>query len=386
MVSYNLKNIDFNNFCINKFTSDNNELLIKNKNISLNNDIYLIKYDKSKLNDINNNLYRSLIMSNSKILSFSPPKSVNFNTFTSENDCNECFAEDFIDGTMINLFYYNDMWQIATKSCIDGKVSYFVNDYKNIQDNTFNTMFYECCNNANLNVELLEKTFSYSFVFQHPKNRIVTPIVKTLLYCVRIYSFENNNIHEVPFDYFYKNYDCFKNTEVYLPNRYPITSYDELLNYYGSQNTQYYCVGIMLYNKNGVRTKIRNPNYEIIRKLRGNHPKLQYQYLCLRKENKVREFLNYYPEYKKSFSEYKTKMHEFTNSLYTNYKECFIFKLKSLKLYDFQYKIHMFNIHKIYLEKLRPNNENISKQIIIDYVNELHPAQQMFSINYELRK
>ena len=142
----------------------------------------------------------------------------------------------------------------------------------------------------------------------------------------------------------------------------------------------------MLYNKNGVRTKIRNPNYEIIRKLRGNHPKLQYQYLCLRKENKVREFLNYYPEYKKSFSEYKTKMHEFTNSLYTNYKECFIFKLKSLKLYDFQYKIHMFNIHKIYLEKLRPNNENISKQIIIDYVNELHPAQQMFSINYELRK
>ena len=65
----------------------------------------------------------------------------------------------------------------------------------------------------------------------------------------------------------YSPYDCFKNTEVYLPNRYPITSYDELLNYYGSQNTPYYCVGIMLYNKNGVRTKIRNPNYEIIRKL-----------------------------------------------------------------------------------------------------------------------
>ena len=78
-------------------------------------------------------------------------------------------------------------------------------------------------------------------------------------------------------------------------------------------------------------------------------------------------------------------MHTFTNNLYANYKECFIFKLKSLKEYDFQYKIHMYNLHKVFLENLRPAKSNISKKTVIDYVNNLHPAQQMFSINYNLR-
>ena len=190
---------------------------------------------------------------------------------------------------------------------------------------------------------------------------------------------------EIPFEYFYKKYLFLINTRVCLPMRYPITSYDEFINYYGSENTPYYCVGIMIYGPDGTRTKIRNPNYEIIRKLRGNQPKLEYQYLCLRKENKVKQFLIYYPEYKKHFLEYKNKMHNFTNILYNLYKECFIFKLKKLKEYDFQYKIHIYNLHNIYLNELRPNNENISKTAVIKYVNNLHPSQQMFAINYELR-
>ena len=33
-------------------------------------------------------------------------------------------------------------------------------------------------------------------------------------------------ISEVPFDYFYQNYGCFNNTDVYLPMRYPINSYE----------------------------------------------------------------------------------------------------------------------------------------------------------------
>ena len=36
---------------------------------------------------------------------FSPPKSYNLNVFIDMYKENECFAEEFIEGTMINVFY-----------------------------------------------------------------------------------------------------------------------------------------------------------------------------------------------------------------------------------------------------------------------------------------
>ena len=46
----------------------------------------------------------------------------------------------------------------------------------------------------------------------------------------------------------------------------------------------------MIYNCDGTRTKIRNNNYEVVRKLRGNQPKLQYNYLCLKQVIKLKNF------------------------------------------------------------------------------------------------
>ena len=390
MVSYHLNNFDFTNSTFNAdtFVQDNPKFIIKSDKNCLNEKLYIIKYNKDTLSQedyLTDGKYRSVIFSDNKLLAYSPAKSIKLEEFRNKFNESECFAEDFIDGTMVNIFYFNNSWEISTKSCIGGNVSFFINEYESNEKNTFKSLFFECCKNANLNIEDLEKEFSYTFVFQHPNNRIVTPIQDTMLYCIRIYAFNNNVVMEIPFEYFYKKYSCLTNTRVCLPMRYPITSYDEFINYYGSENTPYYCVGIMIYGPDGTRTKIRNPNYEIIRKLRGNQPKLEYQYLCLRKENKVKQFLIYYPEYKKHFLEYKNKMHNFTNILYNLYKECFIFKLKKLKEYDFQYKIHIYNLHNIYLNELRPNNENISKTAVIKYVNNLHPSQQMFAINYELR-
>ena len=42
----------------------------------------------------------------------------------------------------------------------------------------------------------------------------------------------------------------------------------------------------------------------------------------------------------------------------------------------------MYHIHQKYITELKPNNKTIDKKFVIDYVNNLHPAQQMFIINY----
>jgi hypothetical protein len=43
----------------------------------------------------------------------------------------------------------------------------------------------------------------------------------------------------------------------------------------------------------------------------------------------------------------------------------------------------MYKLHEKYKTELKPHNKIIDKKYVIDYVNALHPAQQMFIINYK---
>ena len=185
---------------------------------------------------------------------------------------------------------------------------------------------------------------------------------------------------------FHQHFNSFKNS-VKFPQKYTFNKYSELIEKYGSMNTCYDIVGVVLYNKlTGERAKIRNPVYEQVRNLRGNQPKLQYQYLCLRKEGKVKDFLNFYPENKKEFSGFRDQVHLFTDTLFTNYVSCYIKKHKPLKEFSQQYKTHMFNIHQKFLNELRTKNLFVTNTVVQKYVNELHPSLLMYSLNFHMRK
>jgi hypothetical protein len=97
----------------------------------------------------------------------------------------------------------------------------------------------------------------------------------------------------------------------------------------------------------------------------------------------VGEFLQYYPEHTVIFNKFKLAVYHYTNNLFMNYISCFIRKEKPLKEYEFEYKSHMYKLHDKYKTDLKPHNKIIDKKYVIDYVNALHPAQQMFIINYK---
>jgi hypothetical protein len=162
-----------------------------------------------------------------------------------------------------------------------------------------------------------------------------------------------------------------------------VTNFEEIKSYYASGNAGYNCVGCFLYSKDGTRSKIRNASYEEVRKLRGNQPKLQFNYLSLKQQNKVGEFLQYYPEHTVIFNKFKLALYYYTSNLFMNYISCFIRKEKPLKEYEFEYKSHMYKLHDKYKTELKPHSKIIDKKYVIDYVNALHPAQQMFIINYK---
>jgi hypothetical protein len=163
-----------------------------------------------------------------------------------------------------------------------------------------------------------------------------------------------------------------------------------------SVNTNYSTVGVVIKNNLGQRYKFRNPNYEHVRRLRGNQPKLQFQYLNLRQapkdneyqtQSKLTEYLKYYPEHKAMFNEFRNILHTYTNGLFTNYISCYIKKEKELKNFPEKYRTHMYNLHhEVFLKELLPKKSYVTKAVVIGYFNGLHPAKQMYVLNYDVRK
>lgn len=402
----NLSIIPGFNDLINSVNNCESNILKLNKTECLtnNNQKYkIVRYDKNFLTTDMISTYglcRSVILnSNNDVVCYSPPKSVPYEVFVSKypNKTESIVAEEFIEGTMINVFWdptieLSGAWQISTRNNVGATSSF----YKTKNNISFKDMFLETARYINFDINRLNRNYCYSFVMQHPNNRIVVPFQHPVLYLVAVYSINTNKLEnnitvyshsldEVKEHFkndFYWDRPCIKFPEIYKWN-----NYKELTDNYASMNTPYFVLGVVIHNlETGERTKIRNPVYEQVRKLKGNQPKLQYQYLCLRKEGKVGDFLKYFPENKKEFSEFRDQLHSFTITLYDNYISCYIKKEKPLIQFSEQYRTHMFNLHQIYINQSKEKKFYISNMEVIKYVNNLHPSLLMYCLNHNLRK
>lgn len=362
----------------------------------------IISYDKQILNyDLVDTygLCRSIIVnSENNVIGFSPPKSLQADIFLKLYPVkrDDVVAEEFIEGTMINVFFDETIgltggWEISTRNIVGATCGFFNNNtHHNAPKKTFRTMFLEAAKENNIFFENLNKNLCYSFVLQHPENRIVVPVKKSKLYLVAIYCIDNtdkNNIQVYYHDMEEIKKSFWGNAIVHFPEIYHCEDYSKLIDTYASMNTSYDKMGFVLYNKKtGHRTKIRNPVYEEVKQLRGNQTKLQYQYLALRKDGKVNEFLKYFPENKKELSLFRDQVHLFTSTLYGNYVSCYIKKEKPLKEFAPQYRKHMFYIHQKYLTELKEQKLHITYKEVIDYVNTLEVKLLMHSLNYNIKK
>jgi hypothetical protein len=370
---------------------ENKNYIIKNKD-----KLKIIKYNKKNItldNTRTTGLFRSIVMNNENIVSFAPQKSVNYNNFIVENEFEDCEITEYIDGTMINIFYnYEKMnendeltpgWEFCTKSNIGAKCRYNLDTQK-----TFYEMFLEACIEEKLDFDILNKKCSYSFVLQHPENRIVKNVEKPKLFLTRVFSFNNDNdIFDVTEEE--KNIDIDTPRTLFNINKnqtFRISNWIDFTDLCSGEDLPYDMVGFVIYNKDGVRTKIRNIAYENLKRLKGNLQKMFLQYLTLRKNNQLSYFLKFFPEYSAEFEIYKKKLYNWTYQLFDHYVDAFILKKKRLKECPFEFKPILYNIQKEYLEMLKPNNRKVTFKYISSYVKEcIPPKKLMFCINYPLR-
>lgn len=331
---------------------------------------------------------RSLLFDNSmNLLAFTPPKSVNVDSMDTTSET--MVYEQFVEGTMMTVFYHPVLktWEMATRSIIGGRNQFF-KDTPQTQQNgsmTFRKMFLDAMTDVKLEFEMLPQEYSYTFVVQHPTNRVVVPFHKTALYLVGMYSIDNSDdsVYRV------KEVDLSTCQEEFMkrvktPTRYEGT-FEDLREKYASETSEYSIVGLIM--RDGERrAKLRNPVYERIRRLRGNQPKQQFQYLTLRKEGRIREFLEHYPEMRKSCSIWRSQIHGFTTQLHQYYMNVFVLHKTPIQDVPFEFRPHVIALHEKYIHELKSKNEKVHKGVVIAYVNALPVPRLMFCLNASIRK
>ena len=339
-------------------------------------DLYLVKYVKTHSDMKNTDVYkcRGVIfrMSDNQLICLPPMKSSFIpSDDLSKLDFKSLSFEEFLDGTMINVFYHNGTWRISSRSYLDANCKFYSN-------RTFRELFLESCN---LDLNCLNQNSCYTFVLQHPENRIVRKyeVPSISLVCARMINgivINNLNIYQIQAEMDKLG------IQINTPERYNFDSIEDIYKF--MSNLHFEKQGIVIkteFEDFPVRFKIRNMHYNYVKNLRGNTKNLKYLYYNMRKSNSVKEYLQYFPEYSDMFGEFQNEIHNTTKELFKQYHNCYVKKISPKNTIPYEYKPLCYELHGIYL-KFR---EYIDFNEVKKFINDLPSERLLFVVNFKFR-
>jgi hypothetical protein len=327
-------------------------------------------------------------------------------------------------------------WYIATKSCV-GEVSYDhiieAQAEAQLQDGAGGATFQKLnvqevlrrriCDVLSLlpgGLDSIPKEYCYSLVIQHPKNQIVNVITVPALYLVAVYQLADAsasasagsaeaaagaagvNVIRINRDIFSANFggsvshmpsalSCIsadvggEGEDTVVTATFTPHTVDDYCNMYASMDTRSVSLaGVVFVDKDtGFCYKKRNPKYESVKKRKGMEQKLMAQYLQMRKDRGIDEYLKYHPQHSRAFRQFRDRLHDYTQRLYDAYIAHYVKKdVKPLKEYDRELKTHMYKLHyDVYLATMKESGAFVTKHTVINYVNQLAAAQQLACLN-----
>lgn len=400
---------------------------------------YTLKYDRAKLTEEQYESlgrFRSVVFdSKGQVCCVAPPKMLKINESMKSLPVNSAgghlSAEELVEGIMVNLFWYSGKWYVATKSCV-GEVSFDhiveaqaeaqaagAGEVAAADDEgsrpTFQRLSVQevlrrrICEVLSLlpgGLDTVPKEYCYSFVVQHPKYQIVNTITVPKLYLIAVYqlspapeSVVGVNAIRIDRDIFSANFGgsvshmpsgltCIADAEAddaATATFTPHTVSDYCAMYSSPQTASSVSLpGVVFVDKDtGFCYKMRNAKYESVKKRKGMEQKLMAQYLQLRKDHGIDEYLKYHPQHSRAFRQFRDRLHDYTQRLYDAYIEHYVKKdAKPLKDYDRELKTHMYKLHyDVYLATMKESGAFVTKHTVINYVNQLAAAQQLACLN-----
>jgi len=334
----------------------------------------LIRYVKgySNMDHTNAHYFRSVIWNTAtnKPVCVAPFKSLPMTSYEASADY---IVEDFWDGTMLNMFYDEQIsqWVLATRSNVGANCRFY-------SSQNFTKLFWDTFNLMGLKIMDFPQNGMYSWVLQHPENRIVVPSMP-ILRLVQMALVEEDGVNFNP---------AVPPTLMNLMNRRlaleGIAATTKALTDMVTANNTVFCQGYVVKNPlTGERWKIRTAVYTLIKDLRGNTPRLDYRWLELRQKGSLNQYMQHYPEDKVPFDALWNRLKTQTRLLYQWYSD--VFKARSMKSQDAPKFLRrmLYHMHDHYLNRLRPAQQTLTWAACVQWVNSQDIPRQLFLANYQ---
>ena len=304
-----------------------------------------------------------------------PPKGF---AVTGETMENVTVAEEFVDGTMLNLFRegQGDQLQLATRSRIGGGGKFYDGGL------TFKQMFDAALaeNGVKSSSAILpaasdtKVTVFTSTVIQHPSNRIVRQITKPSFVIVHQGWTDSEGtvyIEEDP-----EAFHCEAEGDFFEVQPYTLASLRgaKSVESWVAQQAQergFGWQGVVLKDGKGNRWRARSQVYETVRRIRGNESSAEDRFARLRKTRATEQYLAFYPEDRETFYELEGRLRKNTRQLSHFYGD--VFRAKKTPYYElpWPYKHHVSVLHNLYKDTLKKEGKKITLEEVIKYINGL---------------
>jgi hypothetical protein len=274
-----------------------------------------------------------------------PQKSQKMDTLPA--DFSTVVVEDFVDGVMVNLFFdsYKGAWRITTRSRLDADNKFYKHTFAELFLTTWQTYFPGTTGFSQLNPQ-----YGYSFVLQHPLNRIVVPVAQPNLTLVEM-SFLTSAalLSLIP-------------SPMMAPRRFAVSSPVEcqLLLSNMEQFEGIRSQGIVVRSVlTGQRWKARTNAYVACRKLRGNHNQLEYVWFDNLKSGNLEQYLSLYPEERSAATVAVGAWTKVVSDIYNWYVHVFKVRDSPKELIPPHFRGMLFDLHGQYISRLSKEKKSL---------------------------
>lgn len=209
------------------------------------------------------------------------------------------FCQNKEDGSLITLFYYNNQWHVTTRGS-------FANGEIGSSGLTWKTLFFQCVKQEDVE-DWLDKNYSYVFELVSPYNKVVRNYTTPSLFLLTVVHTESGK------ERILEEQDAIAQLlNVQRPNIHVMppseTWYTELAKFLEEHPDKTF-EGFVVCDNNGCRLKIKNKNYLILHRMRGNgedifHPKNLIPFI-LKDEGEESELFTYFNEVRPYYYKYK---------------------------------------------------------------------------------
>jgi hypothetical protein len=244
----------------------------------------------------------------------------------------------FHDGVLVGQFHckYTGQTLIHTRTYFGGGNTFY-------SKKTFGEMFADALA-AEASLLSPHAGQSFTYVLQHPENRVVTPVGRPRAVCVHV-------AHVLP-DGVVESSPVWERAVSYRRGLHD-TAGDVLARYNaGGPLDQGVCV--LSIGSNYKRFKVRKPAYNAIRMLRGNNASLDYTWLSLWQSATIHDYLKAYPEEKDRAYALMNLWKTATGEVFRYYEDVFKRHTLTMAQAPRKYKPLLYELHELYKSTRTP--------------------------------